>query len=118
MALYQLIAKCGAQKTETIREIRKYCSLGIAEIVSRMQAGEPVIAIETDDFPIELDREEGRRWQHTKVLSAHDALSRLGNGVAILYRPSKGYEPPEVVDLDVAKNLMESDLIYLRQEHD
>jgi hypothetical protein len=118
MALYELIVRCGSQKTETIREIRKYGSLGVAEIVSRMRAGEPVIAIETNDFPIDLDIETGIRRQHAAVLGAHDVLSTLGNEVAILYRPSKDDWPPESVDVDGVKNLMESDLIYRSQEHD
>ena len=118
MALFELIVRCGVQRTETIREIRKHSSLGVAEIVSRMQIGGPVIKIDTTESVIELDGQEAVYHQHAAVLGAHEVLSRLGNDVTIIYRPGKDYSPPEVVNVEVAKNLMESELIGLRQEYD
>jgi hypothetical protein len=117
MAFYELIVEADRVSAPTIREVRKHSRLGVTEIIRLIRAREPVVTVSTTDYPLELDMQEGRRRQHAAVLGAHEALSGLGNRVTIRYRPSLGRRG-EVVDLQVAKNLMDTELADLRQEHD
>jgi hypothetical protein len=117
MAFYELIVETDRVAAATIRELRKHSDLGVAEIRRRIELRQPVVSVSTTDYPVELDMEDGRRRQHAVVLDAHEALSQLGNRVTIRYKASLD-SPGEVVDPQMAANLMESELEYLNQEHD
>jgi hypothetical protein len=117
MALYELIVSPGPNAPAVVREVRKHSTLGISEITRRMESGEPVLTVSTTDHPLEMEIQTGRRRQHAVLLSAHAALSGCGHDVVVRYRPSADY-PAEVVQLDQAHNLMESELSDVRQRHD
>jgi hypothetical protein len=117
MALYELVVERPAATADTIREIRKKSPLGIADIRRRIAERRAVLTVSTTDHAPEIDMIEGRRGQHATFLAVHEALVQLGNVVTIRYKPSVD-SAGEVVDLTIAKNLMNSELQDLRQAHD
>ena len=117
MAFYELIVGEGPRTAEVVRETRKRSTLGVGEIAARLKTGEPVLIVSTTDYPLDLDIEEGRRRQHAALLTAHAAISQLGHAVTVRYRAAEESDP-EVVSIEVAQNLMEGEILYLRQEHD
>jgi hypothetical protein len=117
MALYELTLAARTVTAGTIRVIRRFGTLSIAEVGRRVRAGQPIVSISTTDYPVELDSVTGHRRQHELLFSAYDALVDQGQQVNILYRPSEDWQV-ETVSLKVAKNLMQSELVDLLQDHD
>lgn len=117
MGIFELSVAEASNIAGTIREIRQYGDLGIADIRLRIGTSEPVISVSTDGYPIEMDMVEGSKHQHELVLAAYEALVALGNSVSIQYKVAEDSEP-ELVDLVVAKNLMKSELNDLDESLD
>ena len=117
LGIFELVVKEAPQVPDTVREVRRRSSLGVAEIVRRIGTADPIVVVDTTDFPIGVDRSEGYKGRHKHFLEAYEALVSLGDTVIIQYKPSGDWEP-EVVDLPMAQNLMASELLDAHQEHD
>jgi len=117
MALYEAVIIKSGDTTATIRYLRRYGDASIFQIQSAIAAGEPVVVIASEDYPLEHDLVSGRIFQHRRFVGVIDELIAMGNTLELRYRPSRG-DRHEIITRDTMKNLMASELISIRQEHD
>jgi hypothetical protein len=117
MAVYEAVITKSGEPTATIRHLRRCAETSISQIQSRISAGQPVVSIDSDDYPLDHDLVEGHAHQHARFIKVIDGLLALGNVLELRYRPSSG-DRHEVITHDMMKNLMRSELHSLDQLHD
>jgi ABC-type ATPase involved in cell division len=115
MSLYSVAVTHAPDITNIIKLVRSVSSESVAGISQKIGTENSVIEFDTTAFSLEISHDEGVKKQHRKILSLIYELKNAG--ATLLIRHHAG-SIVEVVSEEVMKNLFESELIYLAQEHD
>ena len=111
--MYQFSVTTPTDKPASIKLLRKWSSMGVAELNNAIKSTAPVIAL---DYRDDLEIMEIPEWCE-KVKSIYKELSQLFEKVIIGYAPAIGDEI-EYINNEMFHNLIESEIKDYEQEHD
>jgi hypothetical protein len=110
------ITSC-SNETATLKVLRSYTTTSIGRLRQLIGTHEPALIFSTAEYPIEMDDEEGQRQEQRRIIEACDRLEQTGAVLELGYAPSRS-DPFELIDRTFMLNQFESDIGYLRREHD
>lgn len=97
--------------------LRSYSTESLTSLRSKLGSSTPAIVFDMFGESAELDNEESIHVQRRRLLEACKRLVESGASVELSYWVTSPAER-EVVSIKMARNLIASDLEYLKQEHD
>lgn len=115
MPHYAIAVTNADHKPDIVKLLRHWTTDSIGELMRKVGTQEPVVLIDTTDFALDIPDEWGMVTQQQKLLALLDRLEQAGAGVLITHHAGSLVEP---LSREMLHNLFESELIYLRQEHD
>ena len=115
MPLYAIAVTTADHKPGIVKLLRHWSTDSIAELMRKVGTQAPVVLIDTTDFALDIPDERGVVMQQQKLLTLIDRLEQAGGGVLITHHVGSLVEP---LSREMLRNLFESELIYLGQEHD
>ena len=92
--------------------VRRITDLSIADIRQRIADGAVLMEWDSDDYPLDGDRES----IHGRILADIESLRSAGCTFQLHYRPAPG-DDPEPVTYDQMLNLMQSDVDFDNSDH-
>ena len=111
--MYQFSVSNPKEKVASIKFLRKWSSLGIAELSKAIESTTPIITL---DYRDDLEVLEFSEWIE-KVKLLNNDLSQHFEKVIIGYAPAHGDEIEIVSDVEF-QNLLDSEMIRFDQEYD
>lgn len=98
-----------------VKLLRGFSEESISVLIRRIGTTEPVVHVDTQDFSLEMSDEDGVLSQQKRLLNLVQVLESSGASVRITHHVGEIVEP---LSLQMLRNLFESELIDLAQEHD
>lgn len=115
MAKYSIALASVPDKVAAVRLVRNVSDIGVADIMGAIGTSTPIAEFETTDVSLEMGLEEGVAHQHKRICDFLASLAELGV-VAVITHHAGAIE--EAVSMEELKNLFESEILHLAQEHD
>jgi hypothetical protein len=110
------ITSC-SNEAATLKVLRSYTTASLGRLRQVIGTHEPALIFSTIEYPIEMEDEEGQKQEQRRIIDACNRLEETGAVLELGYAPSRN-DPFEVIDPTFMMNLFESDIEYLRQEHE
>ena len=101
----------------TLKVLRSYTTASLGRLRQVIGTHEPALIFSTMEYPIGMEPEDGQRQEQRRIIEACDRLEQAGAVLELGYAPARN-DPFEVIDRTFMMNGFESDIEYLRQEHD
>ena len=115
MARYALAIAAPPSVRGAVEVVRRHSELGVSEIARRIDEREAVIEFDTWGFDIAEGYDRGVPAQHAKLRRVIEELEGLGASVKIIRRTHLG---DQAISRSVLENMLQSELIDLKQEYD
>lgn len=115
MTRYALAISSAPNARVVIEVLRRHSALGVAELARRIGGNEPVVEFDTWGFDLSQGYDDGVPAQQAKFRALIDELEGLGVSVTIIRHTVVG---DRTVSRSVLENMLESELVDLRQEND
>jgi len=112
MSVFEAAIGNNSTSTAVLQFIRKSTEVSLAEIRQRIAEGLFVLCWNTDDYPLDGDRQS----LHNRILADIQRLRTLGCELRFQYRPTVG-DVPETVTYQQILNLMETDIEMDNSDH-
>lgn len=115
MANYSIAVLEAADSKAALRLLRPITRESVATLLRRMGTSEPVLMFDTSDCPLDIEARAGMAARQAQLLALLRGLRDAG--ATVLLRHHAG-EIAEEISGEMLRNLFESQLRYLDQEHD
>jgi hypothetical protein len=115
MTRYALVVDSATNVRSVVEVLRRHSTLGVAELARRIGGNEPAVEFDTWGFELSQGYDDGVPAQHSKLRMLIDELEGLGAVVSIIRHTVVG---DKAISRNVLENMLESELISLRQEND
>lgn len=115
MSEYAIAVTQADHKPSIVKLLRSFSEESVSVLMRRIGTTEPVVHVDTQDFPLEMSDEDGVLSQQKRLLNLVQVLEKSGACVRITHLVGDIVEP---LSVQMLLNLFDSELIYLAQEHD
>jgi hypothetical protein len=115
MTRYALAIAAPPSVRAAVEVVRRYSEVGVSEIARRIGEREPVIEFDTWGFDVGEGYDQGVSSEHAKLRRVIEELEGLGASVTIIRRTRLG---DHGISRSVLENMLQSELIDLKQEYD
>lgn len=115
MSVYSIAVTVAPHPPSLIKLLRPYTTASVGELAGKLGSEQPVVEIDTTDFPLSVDDDAGLQQQQQTLLDLIDHLE--GAGASVLVRQHLD-ELTETLSRQQLLNQFESERGYRAQEHD
>ena len=117
MAYFGIAVSSTTNEAATLRVLRGFSTESIADLRAKFGSDEPALVFSTSEHVIPLGLEESIRLQRRRFIEACERLDGSGATTKLWYWVEP-HSAREAITSKMAQNLFDSELRYLRQEHD
>ena len=113
MAVFEASISTDGNLADAIRCLRQLTARSVSDIRERLNTDSPIVAWDTDEYPIEMEREK----YNAQMMRQVDGLVDAGLHIKFQYRPAAG-DPASPIELDAIRELLAWEVDYDNQARD